>query len=367
MNAVPPDTATRRSSSNPAPKKGNMLTDLPTTATLTGDRPAASAGSMLGFRDQLAAIAVERTRMPMVVSDPRLPDNPIVLANRAFLDLSGYAADDVVGRNCRFLQGPATDPAAVTAVRDAIAAACEIDIELLNYRADGTSFWCRLFISPILDDAGKLLYFFASQSDVTSERRMREMASGEHRLLREVDHRAKNALALVQGIVRLTRADDAASYSRNVQSRVDALALAHGILSDAHWQDVPLTRIVGGVVAPFETKQLSFGGAPVRIAAAQVQPLVLLLHELVANAAQHGALSVPVGAMAITWQDRDDQIVIALDETGGPPPKSVRVPGFGLTMVDAFVRRQLRGDVDLAWQDDGLHAVLTLPVVARAA
>ena len=80
---------------------------------LIGDDTSVATGKVLRDRRELALVALERTRMPMVVTDPRLPDNPIVLANHAFLDLTGYTADEVVGRNCRFLQGAGTDEAAL--------------------------------------------------------------------------------------------------------------------------------------------------------------------------------------------------------------------------------------------------------------
>lgn len=97
--------------------------------------------------------------MPMVVTDPRQPDNPIVLANRSFLDETGYSSEEVIGRNCRFLQGPQTDPDAVDKIRAAVSAEQEITIELINHRKDGTPFWNQLYISPIYDDDGKLIYF----------------------------------------------------------------------------------------------------------------------------------------------------------------------------------------------------------------
>jgi PAS domain S-box-containing protein len=115
--------------------------------------------------------ALERTREPMVVTDPRLPDNPIVFANPAFLALTGYDADEVLGRNCRFLQGPDTDPAAVALVRDAVAGRREVKVQLLNYRKDGGTFWNELHLSPVFDEAGELVNFFGSQLDVTPSRR----------------------------------------------------------------------------------------------------------------------------------------------------------------------------------------------------
>ena len=169
--------------------------------------------------------------MPMVVADARAGANHIVLANQAFLNLTGYSAQEVIGRDCRFLQGEGTSRSAIAEVRRAIANEQEATVELVNYRKDGTSFWNQLYLSPIHGDDGRLLYFFGSQLDVTERHRAEDLEAAQRRLLREVDHRAMNVLAIVQGIVRMTRADDAEGYSRSVQARVQALSQVHGLLA----------------------------------------------------------------------------------------------------------------------------------------
>jgi PAS domain S-box-containing protein len=116
------------------------------------------------------AEAVRATRMPMVISDPRLPDNPVVFANAAFCRLTGYARAEIIGRNCRFLQGPETDPEAVARIRAAVQEARPIEIDIRNHRKGGESFWNRLLMAPVYGADGKLAYFFASQVDVTIER-----------------------------------------------------------------------------------------------------------------------------------------------------------------------------------------------------
>ena len=114
--------------------------------------------------------AVQATRMPMVVADPRLDDIPIVFVNNAFCRLTGYAREEVIGRNCRFLQCPDTDPADVARIRAAIAVPEPIEIDIRNARKDGSLFWNRLLMAPVHDASGTLTYFFASQLDVTVER-----------------------------------------------------------------------------------------------------------------------------------------------------------------------------------------------------
>ena len=114
--------------------------------------------------------AVRATRMPMLITDPRQDDNPIVFVNDAFVRLTGYQRDEILGRNCRFLQGDETDRGDVARIRDAIDRRTTIELDLRNHRKDGTVFWNRLLVSPVFDADGDLTYFFASQFDVTLEK-----------------------------------------------------------------------------------------------------------------------------------------------------------------------------------------------------
>lgn len=106
----------------------------------------------------------------MVLADAGQPDMPIVFANRAFLEMTGYEEEEVVGRNCRFMQGAATDPTEVARLRAAIAAREDVSVELYNYRRDGTGFWNALYLSPVFSSDGTLRYYFGSQLDVTRRR-----------------------------------------------------------------------------------------------------------------------------------------------------------------------------------------------------
>lgn len=169
--------------------------------------------------------AIEMTRMPMVITDPHQDDNPIVFANNAFLDLTLYEKEEVVGRNCRFLQGAQTDRGEVAKLREAIEAEDSIALELLNYKRDGTPFWNAVFIGPIHDSSGKLLYFFASQIDVTrrreSEKTLLETQKMEAvgQLTAGLAHDFNNLLQVVNGNLELAAArveDD--RISRYIQS-----------------------------------------------------------------------------------------------------------------------------------------------------
>ncbi|OAI86456.1 hybrid sensor histidine kinase/response regulator [Pseudomonas putida] len=140
---------------------------MPNTPTRVDD---ASTADISGHPKDIFFAAVETTRMPMIVTNPNAADNPIIFANQAFLDMTGYSPAEIVGRNCRFLQGPDTDPEVVGAIRNAIEGRYDFSTEILNYRKDGSSFWNALFISPIFNEKGELVYFFASQLDVSRRR-----------------------------------------------------------------------------------------------------------------------------------------------------------------------------------------------------
>ena len=110
----------------------------------------------------------------VTIADARLPDRPLIYVNEGFERVTGYPAAEVLGRNCRFLQGPDTDPAAVAGIRAAVAGERECVVEILNYRRDGTPFWNRLSITPVRDETGEVTHFIGIQSDVTARRNAEE-------------------------------------------------------------------------------------------------------------------------------------------------------------------------------------------------
>jgi PAS domain S-box-containing protein len=115
--------------------------------------------------------AMDEAPIGMVLTDPHRADNPMVYANEAFLDLTGYDREAVLGRNCRFLQGPATAAEPVATMREAIDAAEPVTVDVRNYRADGKLFWNRVAIAPVRDGGGTVTHFVGTQRDVTAEKR----------------------------------------------------------------------------------------------------------------------------------------------------------------------------------------------------
>ena len=113
-----------------------------------------------------ALLTEEEREQSVVITNPALPDNPMIFISDEFEKQTGYSPQEALGRNCRFLQGPDTDPRAVEAIRRALESESAIVIDLLNYRKDGTKFWNRLRIRPLYGDDGKVMFFAGAQNPI---------------------------------------------------------------------------------------------------------------------------------------------------------------------------------------------------------
>lgn len=160
-----------------------------------------SSARLLGLLER----AIDATAEGITISDARLPDNPVIYANQGFERLTGYASHEVVGRNCRFLQGPESDPDAVAEIHQAVQNGRPCTVELLNYRKDGTPFWNRLSITPLRDTVGVVTHFAGIQSDITPLRETQErlqaanqeLVQFERRITRELNQAREAQFALL--------------------------------------------------------------------------------------------------------------------------------------------------------------------------
>jgi PAS domain S-box-containing protein len=148
----------------------------------------------LALKDRALDVAAEG----ITIADARLPARPLIYANDGFERLTGYPVGEVLGRNCRFLQGPESDPTAVAEIRAAIAEQRECIVEILNYRRDGRSFWNRLSVTPVRDESGVVTHFIGIQSDVTVRR---EAEEGLRRAKAALDHDLKLAARVQQALL----------------------------------------------------------------------------------------------------------------------------------------------------------------------
>ena len=171
-------------------------------------RVTAGNASLPGFgagtegAETILAAAIAAAPTGIVISDPAREDCPIVFLNPAFTAITGYPPEEVLGRNCRFLQGPETDRKAVEKVRRAIAAARPVTVEMVNYRRDGSRFWNELRIAPVFGADGNLAYFIGIQHDVTARRRAQEREARARRAAERASRTKSDFLATMSHEIR---------------------------------------------------------------------------------------------------------------------------------------------------------------------
>lgn len=229
-------------------------------------------------------------------------------------------------------------------------------------RANGEIRWCLGTAAPTVNAQGEVVRISGVTVDITDRKESEER---QVLLAREVDHRAKNALALVQSIVRLTRANSVSNYVEAVEGRIKALSRAHTVLSLARWQGADLAGLVEEEVTPFRTNdpdRIVVEGPKILLQPAQAQTLALALHELATNAAKYGALSTPSGRVKLIWELKAGNLVFQWSETGGPATDAPISPGFGTRIILASIQGQLSGSVNFDWRPEGLQCVMSVPM-----
>jgi len=288
-------------------------------------------------------------------------DNRILFANERAAQMLAYpSAAALMGSEPSALIAPESRDlvaaAQDTLLKDKDSAASSLEVTLR--RADGERLTAEMHAVPFSE--GNRMAVMTAVRDV-SERRLNE----ELRLLlaREVDHRARNALAVAQSLVKLTRAPTIEAHVQAVEGRIRALARAHSLLSQNSWQGGDLVQIIDEALQVYSKPgQARLSGPPVTLAANAVQPMSLVVHELATNAFKHGALKTEQGRIEISWQiTPDGRLAIDWTETGGPvvetPPAS---SGFGSTLLNEVIMRQLGGVFELDWRQEGLRVTLAL-------
>ncbi|RUZ75852.1 PAS domain-containing protein [Mesorhizobium sp. M7A.F.Ca.US.006.01.1.1] len=349
-----------------------------------------------GKGDPFAA-AIRATRMSMIITDPRQQDNPIVFANDAFLRLTGYERHEVLGKNCRFLQGPKTDKAAVEQIRVAIEEETDVSVDILNYRKGGSTFWNALYISPVSNDKGELQFFFASQLDVSDrkqsesrinadkdrfEKAVKERTAeleaaleAQTTLLHEVDHRVKNNLQMISSLIimqRRTIRDEAIRRSLTTMlERIEALSTVHRRL----YQSKDVSKFdVADFAKDLVTDLLTASGRseispaldlePIVISAEKATPVALMVNELVTNALKHAFKSKPdgmsAGRLGIKMSQPDGHLNIEVSDDGVGMADANGDASFGMRLIKSLAR-QLHAEIE--WRDTGpgTRVVISIP------
>ena len=226
-------------------------------------------------------------------------------------------------------------------------------------RPNGEIRWCIGTAAASLDDAGNVVRINGVTIDITDRK---EADERQVLLAREVDHRARNALAVIQSIIRLTRAKSVEEYVQAIEGRIKALARAHTLLSDSRWRGADLGTLVGEELAPYRTgDKVHCGGPDISLQPATAQGLALALHELATNAAKHGALSSPSGKVSLEWGLDSNALMLHWMENGGPAVAEPSSRSFGLKVVVASIEQQLGGKAAFEWNTAGLRCVFAIP------
>lgn len=335
-----------------------------------------------GKGDPFAA-AMRATRMSMIITDPRQPDNPIVYSNNSFLKLTGYEREEVMGRNCRMIQGPETDPKAVDTIRTALETRTDIALDILNYRKDGTPFWNALYISPVIDETGELQFFFASLLDVTDRKdnelhiraekerferavqdrtaELEEALQKQTVLAHEIDHRVKNNLQMIASLVvmqsRAIKDPETRASMQAMLARVEALSTAHRRLyqtKDTTSFDLAdfIRDLVGDLVSAFGDGKLDLhlDLEHQNMPADKAAPLALIVNELVTNALKHAFADREGGKLGIRVHKPNGKLRIEVSDDGRGMNGNEGTASFGLRLVSSLAR-QLQAEIE--WMDNG--------------
>jgi PAS domain S-box-containing protein len=280
---------------------------------------------------RLPTAALSGLPLALVLTNPAFEDNPIVYANPAFARLTGYTLEAVIGRNCRFLQGPATEPDRVARIRTALAAGEDVAIEITNHRADGTPFLNRLTITELRDDAGVALYLGTqSAGDIEIAESRLEAVQIQ---LAEVQHRVKNHLAMIVSMIRLQARSSAAGEDYTVIARrIEALQLLYQELSETgvsstFRDEVPLGAYVSRIAAAVghldggQGIRVNVNAEEVMVDATTAGRVGLLVSEVLTNAFRHAFIGRETGLVETRVQLLSEGIVriqVADDGVGLP-------------------------------------------------
>lgn len=234
-----------------------------------------------------------------------------------------------------------------------------IQVEFRIRRPNGEIRWCIGAAASTQMEQGGTIRAGGVTLDITDRKEAEER---QVLLVREVDHRARNALAVAQSIVGLTRAPTIEGYISAVQGRIAALARTHTLLAESRWQGADFRKLIEEEMAPFcgeMSDRVTLSGPAISLSPAIAQSMALVVHELATNAAKYGALSQPSGQVAVSWEEDQNNLAVNWIETGGPAVNPPERNGFGSQITKATIERQLRGTLRHEWRPEGLRCSFT--------
>jgi PAS domain S-box-containing protein len=279
----------------------------------------------------------------------------------------GYTEEELVGRSVREFMAPDDFATSRAALERKLAEGGTTRLTLRVYAKDGRELIWETNSRLNTDELGRPTGLHAIGRDMTEAKR----AEAHLRLLiDELNHRVKNTLAIVQGIVQQTfrAGNDPVASRRAFEGRLAALSDAHNLLTREQWGPVSMTQIIGDAVAPHGGDQGRFDleGPDLPIAPKTAISLALAIHELATNAVKHGALSQPRGRVAIRWQrtgtPAEPRLHMTWTERDGPPVVAPTRRGFGTRMIERGLAAELGGTVTIDFAPAGLVCVVDAPL-----
>jgi PAS domain S-box-containing protein len=296
------------------------------------------------------------------------PDGTIVNANRAAIAAFGRAKDHGVGKPFWDLPLSGDDPEQAERLRQAVAAAAKTEDSRFDLPVDheeGRKVF-DVWIRPLVSAYGEPNHLVASAVDVTARYESEET---QRLLMRELDHRMKNTLQVIQAIVRRTARSHATvdKFEQSLLGRVNAMSRAHELLAQEHWLGADIGTILREEMSNFDPgNAIDLEGPNVRLSPKAALSFALVAHELGTNASKYGALSSPSGRVAIRWHvDRnggEPRLVLQWRESGGPAVRPPDERGFGSMLIERSIAYELDGDAKLEYLPEGLVCTISAPL-----
>ena len=349
------------------PRKGCCM---PKIVTRSEDQKAAEAEGD-SFHNDLGpfVVAAETTRMAMVFTDACETDNPIIFANDAFVELTGYAREEVLGQSFNFLMAQVADEGTLALIREEFEGRSDTDVEVRYRRKDGSEFWAAVLISPVKDKDGDVVQHFASFMDLTA---YKDDQDHSRMLIDELNHRVKNTLATVQSIVsQAARSNaDPQAMRKAVETRLIALSRSHDLLSREKWHSAGIRDVLHDALEPFgsaveRARRVKITGKNIRFGPKAALALGIAFNELATNALKYGAFSNDAGSIRIEWavepSPKGRRLSLTWTEQGGPAVAPPMRKGFGSHVIERGLAHELDGTVQLDFRTEGVVCTMNIP------